>query len=417
MLRDLVPYVRAAGIDCAWIAMGGDADFYAITKRIHYGLYGFAGDGGPLGPAEHRHYQRVHAAIGERLAAFVRPGDLMLVHDPQPLGSAAALRAAGARVVWRCHVGRDEPNEHTEEAWAFLQPYLEPAEAYVFHRRQFAPSFMDASRVVAIAPSIEPLGAKNRPIDATTAARIVGFSGLRQCVSTGPVPFTRRDGQAGSIHRRADVLQSGPPAPADAPLVVQISRWDPMKDMIGVMSAFAEHLPDLADAHLLLVGPSVAATSDDPDGARVLVDCMAQWRRLPHDARARIHLACLPMADLEENAFTVNALQRQADIVVQKSVAEGFGLTVAEAMWKSRPVVASAVGGIQDQLSEGAGVLVAPNDAVAFGSAVSALLRNPAELLTLGAAAHRRVAEVYLPDRHLLDFAALFARLADGAHW
>lgn len=420
MLRDLIPYARDAGIDCRWIAIGGDPGFYAITKRIHYRMYGFVGDGGPLGPEERRRYELVHAGVADQLTRLVRPGDIVLLHDPQPLGLAGVLRTVGVRTAWRCHIGRDDPNEHTEQAWSFLRPYLENVEAFVFHRRKYAPAWLDENRVVAIPPSIEPFATKNRPLAPPTAAEIVAFCGLRQSTSTGaPVSFTRRDGRPAVVHRPADVLQSGAPPPAEAPLVTQVSRWDPMKDMPGVMTAFADHLDGLGEAHLLLAGPSVTATADDPYAAEVLLQCMSLWRRLPYQARARIHLACLPMADVEENALVVNALQRESDVVVQKSRAEGFGLTVAEAMWKARPVIATAVGGIRDQITKGTGLLISLDDVDAFGLAIGSLLRSPAKRSAMGAAGHERILESFMPDRHLLGFADLFTAMVvatrDGA--
>ena len=140
----------------------------------------------------------------------------------------------------------------------------------------------------------------------------------------------------------------------DTPLVAQVSRWDRLKDPVGVLAGFAEHVHlDHEDPHLVLAGPDVAAVADDPEGAEVLAEVEAVWHALPRAVRRRVHLALLPMEDADENAVIVNALQRRADVVVQKSIAEGFGLTVAEAMWKGRPVVASRVGGIQDQIEDG----------------------------------------------------------------
>src|SRR3954471_14524489 len=127
------------------------------------------------------------------------------------------------------------------------------------------------------------------------------------------------------------------------------------------MRAFAEHVPDDDDPHLVLAGPDVTAVADDPEGAEVFAEVEAAWRELPPPVRRRVHLALLPMEDADENAVIVNALQRRADVVVQKSLAEGFGLTVSEAMWKARPVVASNVGGIRDQIEDGVtGMLVEP---------------------------------------------------------
>ena len=145
--------------------------------------------------------------------------------------------------------------------------------------------------------------------------------------------------------------------------MVQVSRWDRLKDPLGVIQGFASSAAVRTSAHLLLAGPDVTAVADDPEGLEVLNECISHWGTLPEPVRARVHLAALPMDDGEENAAMVNAIQRRATIAVQKSLGEGFGLTVAEAMWKARPVVASRVGGIQDQIVDGeSGVLVDPTD-------------------------------------------------------
>jgi trehalose synthase len=212
--------------------------------------------------------------------------------------------------------------------------------------------------------------------------------------------------------RSASVIRSGSPPDAAVPLVVQVSRWDRLKDMPGVMRGFADHVGRRGDAHLVLAGPAVAGVADDPEGAIVLEECVADWQRLPTDVQSRIHLAALPMDDLAENAAMVNALQRHATIVVQKSLAEGFGLTVSEAMWKARPMVASAVGGIVDQVTPETGVLLEdPADLRGFGLAVAGLLDQPDEAARLGANGKERVRQHFLADRHLLQYADLFGRL------
>jgi trehalose synthase len=217
------------------------------------------------------------------------------------------------------------------------------------------------------------------------------------------------------VVRRADVIRDGPAPPVDVPLVVQVSRWDRMKDMQGVLEAFVAHIP--APAHLVLAGPAVAGVSDDPEGAEVWAETAAAWAASPAEPRSRVHLAAIPMIDPIENALVVNALQRHARVVTQKSLAEGFGLTVAEAMWKSRPVVASAVGGIVDQIRDGdTGVLVDdPLDLAGFGAAVSRLLSDRTKADQLGRNARAYVTERFLADRHLLQYADLVARLLDGA--
>jgi glycosyltransferase involved in cell wall biosynthesis len=167
------------------------------------------------------------------------------------------------------------------------------------------------------------------------------------------------------------------------------------------------------DTHLVYAGPAVEAVSDDPEGAAVLEQAHAQWSALSEPIRARIHLALLPMDDPQENAAVVNALQRGAEVVVQKSLAEGFGLTVAEAMWKSRPVVASRLGGIQDQIQDGrSGVLLDdPRDLPAFGRAVNELLDDPTGAAAMGAAAATRVRDQFLGPRSLLAYLELLGRL------
>jgi trehalose synthase len=412
MLVSLLAYVRGAGVDARWMVIQGDHAFFEITKRLHNGLYGGPGDGGPLGERERRHYERVLHENANEALAVVRRGDVVLLHDPQPAGLAPALATAGARVMWRCHVGSDRPNEWTARAWEFLRPYLDGVETYVVSRAGFAPPWAEDRQVVTIPPSIDPFSPKNQPMSRRTVRLTLGYVGLLGDGGRPPdVPFSRRDGSPGRINRHADILQTGPPPPPNAPLVVQVSRWDRFKDMEGVMDGFAEHVDPEFNAHLVLAGPIVTGVADDPEAHEVLEACIIRWRRLPHAERSRVHLACLPMADPDEQASIVNALQRQASVVVQKSLAEGFGLTVTEAMWKARPIVASAVGGIVDQITDGENGLLLddPSDLVGFGHAVSSLLRDSGEAERLGRRAQARVVDEYLGDRHLVQYARLFA--------
>ena len=414
MLQTLLAYGRGAGLDVRWLVIQGDPEFFAVTKRIHNGLYGSPGDGGELGETERKHYEAVARANAAELRALVRPGDVVLVHDPQPAGLIESLQRSGVKVVWRCHIGRDEPNEWTERAWSFLRPYVEGADAFVVSRRGFAAQWMEDARTHVIAPSIDPFSAKNEPVSRRNSRLVLSYTGLLAGDAALPaVPFTRRDASPGRINRRADVLQTGPPPPADAPLVAQVSRWDRMKDMTGVLTAFAEHVDPALGAHLLLSGPAVTGVADDPEAAEVMDECMDAWRALPHAARARVHLACTPMADPDEAAAIVNAIQRHAAVVVQKSLAEGFGLTVAEAMWKSRPIVASSVGGIVDQIEHGEhGLLVDdPLDLARFGEHVAELLRDRGTAERLGEKARLRAGEEFLGDRHLDQYGALLQQL------
>ncbi len=417
MLQGLLAYGRGAGVDTRWLVLDGDPEFFRITKHIHNALHGSLSDGSGLGAAEHEHYERVLQDNLGGLRSLVRPGDILLLHDPQTAGLVEGMRRAGAHVIWRSHIGRDEPNAGTDLGWDFLRGYVEHADAFVFSRRRYVPDWVPPDRVWIIAPSVDPFSIKNRELDHDEVARVLRRVGL---VAGGdgiePVGFTRRGGTAGAVRRHTDLLSGSPPPAADAPLVVQVSRWDTLKDMVGVLSAFADHVaPARPDVHLMLVGPDVSGVSDDPEGAEVLATCRAAWARLPDPVRRRCHLVCVPMDDIDENAIIVNAIQRHATVVVQKSLAEGFGLTVTEAMWKSRPVLASAVGGIQDQIVDGRDGLLLPDahDLDGFAELLLRLLDDPASGDRMGRNGHERVRGEFLGDRHLIQYVDLFHHLSN----
>lgn len=408
MLGSLLPYVRGAGIDTRWVVLHERDEFFALTKRIHNNLHGDGGDGGGLGAAERRLYEDCLATSARHLANLVRPGDVVFLHDPQTAGLAAETKATGATVVWRCHIGVDEPNRTALRAQDFLHPYVSDAHAWVFSRRQYIWRGLDHRRAWAMAPSIDPLSPKNQELDTETVEAILGAVGLGSRRPPRAPGFERADGTPGRVERDAEVIQEEP-LPDGGTLVVQVSRWDRLKDHGGLLDCFERHLAD-EDQHLLLAGPSTAAVADDPEGAAVWDGIREAWRRLPDPIRCRVHLASLPMDDLEENGAIVNAIQRRADIVVQKSLAEGFGLTVAEAMWKSRPVIGARVGGIQDQIVDGvSGVLVDPTDLAAVAAAISSLGADPARAAELGTGAKERVTARFLGPARLIEYAEKLA--------
>ncbi len=414
LLQTLLAYARGAGVDARWVVVEGDAGFFEITKRLHNHLYGTAGDGGPLGSGERLRYEETMHRNVARVKAVARPGDIVVLHDPQTAGLARHLTNAGTRVVWRCHVGIDTQNEHSERAWAFLRPYLDDIDAFVFSRAPFAPPFVLGDRLAVIPPSIDPFAAKNENIEPARVTGMLHHVGLLAGEGADPaVPFTRRDGSAGVVERRVDLMGTGPPPRPTDPIVLQASRWDVMKDMPGVMTGFAESIAPRTDAHLVLAGPEASGVADDPEADDVLRDCRELWAQLPDGIRGRIHLVCVPMADGDEAAAIVNALQRHATVVVQKSLAEGFGLTVTEAMWKERPVVGSAVGGIVDQIVDGdTGFLVDALDLDAYARAACSLLDDRQLAARMGSAGRQRVRDEFLGDRHLAQWAQLFERLA-----
>jgi trehalose synthase len=413
LLRPLVGYARGLGVDARWLVIDGTPAFFELTKRIHNRLHGNEGDGGPLDERTRRHYEGVLADNLDAIQTRVHAGDVVIVHDPQPAGLVPHLRSAGAAAIWRCHVGVDEANDLVRSAWTFLLPYVSQADAYVFHREAFVWDGLDRARVVVIPPTIDVFTPKNEDIEQRSVLNV-----LRKCAlidggeSAAPVTFLRPDGTPGRVERQVRSVEDERLRP-ETPLVVQVSRWDALKDPIGVIRGFAEHVPPDSGAHLVCAGPDVETVADDPEGAGILRQAVAVRASLPPDARRRVHLVSLPMDDLDENALMVNALQRHARVITQKSLAEGFGLTVSEGMWKARPVVASRVGGIQDQIVDGeSGVLIDdPRDLPSFGAAIGALLEHPAQAEKIGQAARERVRDNFISVRSLLDYFAVIRRV------
>ena len=382
LLSSLIPYDRGSGIDERWAVIEGPPEFFALTKRLHNLLHGETPDGTEISERERELYEKTMRENAARLLRMIKPEDVVIVHDPQPAGLVPALMEHGACVIWRCHIGVDKPNDVARAGWRFLLPYVKPARAFVFSRRCYAWEGLDESRLHVIAPTIDPFSPKNRDLSGDEVASILRAARLA-------------------------------PRKPDARLVVQVSRWDRLKDPLGVMEAFARFVAPATDAMLMLAGPAASAVDDDPEQPMVLKSVTEGLAGLPAEIRERVMIAQLPMEDVERNALMVNAIQRRADVVVQKSLAEGFGLTVAEAMWKSRPMVASRVGGIEDQVEDGvSGLLIDdPRDLHAFGDAVAALVQDRDRAESFGRAARRRVTDEFIAPRHLVQQARLILGL------
>jgi trehalose synthase len=415
MLASLLAYARGAGIDARWVVIAGNDDFFVLTKRIHNFLHGASGDGGDLDDNARRVFDEVTERNAAEFRELVKPDDVVIIHDPQPAGLIPAIRDIGCAIVWRCHVGLDQPVALARKAWEFLIPYVRDADAYVFSREAFSWEGLE-KEVTIIPPSIDAFSPKNQQLDRERVLSILAAAGLGED-SRGPAPtFTHLDGSPGRVDRPAQRWERRRLRSSDR-VVVQVSRWDALKDPIGVIRGFVQHVaPAVPDAHLVYAGPAVESVTDDPEGGQVLSQAIAEYEAMPEEVAERVHLVALPMADVEENAAIVNALQRRADVVVQKSLAEGFGLTVAEAMWKARPVVASRIGGIQDQIVDGeTGMLLDdPLDLAAFGSAVRSLLENPARAEAMGRAAKESVVRRFLGTRTLIQSIELYERHIRG---
>lgn len=416
MLGWEIPYERGAGMDVRWLVMQGSPEFFGFTKRLHALLHGVAANGAVISDRERHEYERTMTANLEALANHVRAGDVVIVHDPQPAGLIPELVRRRCGVIWRCHIGIDTPNDVARAGWRFLLPNVGAAHGTVFSRQAYVWEGLDPGTVTIIPPAIDAFTPKNQDLPADNVGAILAATGiLAGSASDGDPSFRLRDGQLSHVRRLAQLM---PPQsiPDDGALVVQVSRWDRLKDPMGVMEGFANFVAPHTRAHLVLAGPNLTSVSDDPEETAIFDELKHRWQRCPPAIRDRVHLALLPTEDGDENAAIVNALQRRANVAVQKSLREGFGLTVAEAMWKGRPVVASRVGGIQDQIEDGkSGVLIDdPKDLASFGTAVRRLLADPVAADQLGDAARLRVQRQFLAPRLLMQQARLVRRLVQS---
>jgi trehalose synthase len=393
MLHTLLPLYARLEVPARWAVVGSNHQFFTLTKRLGLGLYGSAGAGGPLGRDERDDYLTGLSATADQLLELIRPGDVVVLHDHQTAGLVPPLARHGARIYWRCHVGVDTPTEHSERAWAFLDPLLEDADTLLFSVPWHVPERLRGRPTAVLPPFISPFSPKNRDMTPMEVAEALARSGLSR--GNGP-----------------EVVSEAAPAPKQ-PLITQVSRWDRLKDMHGVLAAVTTFVPE---GYLALVGPDPRGVPDDVEQALWFDRCLTAWRALPLARRRRAALLTLPMDDLTENAVLVNAIQRASAVVIQKSLAEGFGLTVTEAMWKRRVVVASGVGGIREQVEHGrTGFLVDdPHDLPGFAAAVSTALAPGTDTTLIGSRARDRVLEAFLPDRDVSTMARLLT--GEGDH-
>lgn len=402
LLRVTVPQHRAAGVASRWLVTRGTPGFFALTKQLHHMLHGRPGNGRTPDADDEQLYTTTTTAQAKAMLHRARSGDFAVLHDPQTLGLAPALHRAGLHVIWRSHIGTHRRSPLVAAAWRFLAPYTGGVDHFIFSSPAYIPPLLAGRSVEVIRPAIDPAAAKCRPMGPAEVAAVLHAAGLQDDSTDSPLP---------SLTGTVRLLQDAP-LPADAPAVVQLSRWDPLKDMHGVLQAFTEHIAPFTPAHLVLAGPDPEEVADDLENRAVLSDIVHALARLPEPVRRRVHLMVLSLRVRHVNALIVNALQRRATVIAQKSLEEGFGLGITEAMHKHRPVVAADVGGIREQITDREhGLLVPPHDLAAFGAAVRELLGDPALAARLAAAAGKHCERNFLVNREHEQYAGLFLRV------
>jgi trehalose synthase len=336
---------------------------FRLTKRLHNLMHG-AGQR-RLNSDDRALYAAVSGRLAKAFRGRLKPNDLLVVNDPQPLGMGALLkRKLGLPCIWRCHIGLEEDTSPTREAWAFLKPWAQSYDRTIITLEEYVPPFL-AERTQIIHPAIDPLSHKNRELSPHKLTGILGRAALIAHPNSSspfeaPALRLQRDGSfAPAVHPEDFGLLF-------RPIVAQISRWDHLKGYVPLLRGFVhlkekrralqrsvQHRRHLDSARLVLAGPNPGGVQDDPEAQEVLKETSSLWTKLGPELQRDIVVLKLPMSSPEANALMVNALQRCSSVVAQNALREGFGLTVTEAMWKSRPVLGTLAAGIRSQVLDG----------------------------------------------------------------
>ncbi len=349
ILNRMVPLLKELGVNTAWDVIKGGAQFFEVTKKFHNALHGKKEE---IGKDDYEIFMETSRKNIEELNIY---GDIVFIHDPQPI--AMVEKKHDNKWIWRCHIDVSAPDK---AVWKFLYDFIIKYDSSVFS----APSFSRELpiRQFLISPSIDPLSDKNKELPPDVVDGVLEKYGIVQ----------------------------------DKPIVTQISRFDRLKDPVGVIEMYKK-VKKYIDCQLILAG---GGATDDPEGVKVLEETKERAGKDPD-----IHILLLPQNDIE-----VNALQRASTVIVQKSIKEGFGLTVSEALWKAKPVVASYAGGIPLQVTHKySGLLCRSIDGGAF--AVKQLLNSPAYAEKLGRNGHEHIKNNFLLTRHLKNYMLLFLSL------
>jgi trehalose synthase len=360
LLRSVVPLLNDQGVKADWRIISGDEPFFQVTKTIHNGLQGADVH---LSEADRTRYL---ATSRDNARDFDTGYDFVFIHDPQPAALVEFTGKGKARWIWRSHIDTSNPNP---EVWSFLRPYLAQYDASIFTMAEFVPPDLPTAVGAIIPPAIDPRNPKNLALPGATAHQVLEWIGVH----------------------------------SELPLVTQVSRFDVWKDPLGVIEAYRLARQEIPDLQLALVG---AMATDDPEGWDMY---RAIRGALANEKRAHVFTNLIGVGNIEVNAF-----QALSNVVIQKSLREGFGLVVSEALWKGTPVVAGRTGGIPLQMADGTGGLLV-DSVEECARAMVALIRDEDRARTLGESGRERVRRHFLIPRLVLDELSLMRRMSAGA--
>lgn len=360
ILTKFVPFMQELGLDTSWEVIEGDQEFFKATKGMHNAIQGNRIN---LSDALLRHYEDVNVQNAEKLRHALNDADFVFIHDPQPAPLIQSFPDRQGKWVWRCHVNASHPYR---PLWRFLQPFVHQYDASIFSLPTFAQALPHPEYIIP--PSIDPLSEKNVELEPDEVDAVCDEFGIDR-------------------HR---------------PLILQVSRFDRFKDPIGVIQAYRMATKFVPKLQLVLAG---GTATDDPEGKIVLDEV-----KDAADDDPDIHILLLP----PDAHRTINALQRAADIVLQKSTQEGFGLTVTEAMWKGKPVIGGNTGGIRLQVANyHTGFLVNTPEGAALR--IRYLLQQPEKIVEMGRKAKELVHDNFLITRQLREYLTLMVALLYNA--
>ncbi|MCB1306994.1 MAG: glycosyltransferase [Leptospiraceae bacterium] len=412
MMPKMISIFRELDCDVRWAVINTDEElFFSFTKRLHNMIHGI--ESGEVSAEEREVYERVNRENADDFKRYVQPGDVVVIHDPQPMAMGAYIKKElGVYTIWRCHIGLDQHNTATRTAWTFLKQYADVYDHSVFSAPEYIPDYL-AGRSTIICPAIDPLSHKNREL---TTHKLMGIL-CNSHIARKHQPVLTEDFEESALRLRSD----GEFADASGqdeigllyrPIISQISRWDRLKGFAPLMRGFIQlkrtaadrnniderHRRRLQIVRMVLAGPDPRSIQDDPEGQEVLKEICDLYTGVDAEIQKDIGIFALPMKSRKENALMVNAIQRCSTVIAQNSVQEGFGLTATEAMWKGVPVMTSRACGLRQQVRDGVdGRMVSDADDVdQIAHVLDTMLANPHARADWGRNGRRRATEEFL---------------------